>query len=236
VPAIPPIVDHRTWLDQRTSLLAREKAHTREGDAIAAARRRLPMTEIENVELVGADGPVRLLDLFQGRQQLVVYLHMFHSGQPIEQQCEGCTLTQWNFQEASYLNEEGVSYAVICEGPWAEVGPFREFMGYPQPWYSADGVDVPPFNGGYGTIVCFLRVGDRIYETYETTDRGVEPMMTTLKLLDLTVYGRQESWEDSPEDWPQRAAYSFWRRDGRPTGQWTRPGAGPVAHGEAHCR
>ncbi len=235
MPATPTIVDHQTWLQQRHDLLDREKAHTREGDAIAAARRRLPMTEVENVELVGDSGSVRLLDIFDGRDQLVVYKHMFHVGKPLEEQCEGCTITQWNFQEASYLNEEGVSYAVVCEGPWDEVEPFRDFMGYTQPWYSAFGVDVPPFDGEYGSIVSLLRDGDRVFLTYETTDRGVEAIMGTLKLLDMTVYGRQEIWEDSPAGWPQRPAGSFWRRDGRPTAQWTRPGVTAVDGPEHHC-
>lgn len=85
--ATPPIVDHDTWRQERQTLLAREKAHTHEGDAIAAARRRLPMTEVPNVELVGEHGPVRLLDIFEGRDQLVVYKHMFHTGKPFEDQC-----------------------------------------------------------------------------------------------------------------------------------------------------
>ena len=226
--ATPPIVDRETWLKERSELLAREKAHTREGDAIAAARRRLPMTEVPNVELVGEHGPTHLADLFQGRDQLVVYKHMFHLGKPFEDQCEGCTITQWNFQEATYLNESGASYAVICEGPWDEVGPFREFMGYTQPWYSAFGVDDPVLGDDFGAIVCFLRADDRIYLSYESTGRGVEAMMGTLQLLDMTVYGRQEAWEDSPPGWPQRPTFSFWRRDGRPTAQWTRPAATAV--------
>jgi predicted dithiol-disulfide oxidoreductase (DUF899 family) len=225
VTATPPIVDRDTWLKERAVLLAREKAHTREGDAIAAARRRLPMTEVPNVMLEGDQGPTPLLDLFQGRDQLVVYKHMFHVGEPFEGQCPGCTLSQWNVQDATYLNEEGVSYAVVAEGPWDEVRPFRDFMGYTQPWYAAYGIDDPVFGDGFGSVACFLRVDDRIFLTYETTDRGVEAIMATLKILDMTVYGRQEEWEDSPDGWPQRPTFSFWMREGRPTGQWSRPAA-----------
>ena len=226
--ATPAIVDRITWQRERDAILAREKAHTREGDAIAAARRRLPMTEVPNVELVGEHGPTHLVDLFEGRDMLVVYAHMFHAGKPLEAQCEGCTITQWNFQDATYLYEQGVSYAVVCEGPWEEVEPFRRFMGYTQPWYSAHGVDPNVFDGDFGRIVCFLRDGDRVFLTYGSTGRGVEAIMSSLKLLDMTVYGRQEVWEDSPKGWPQRPTYSFWRRDGRPTAQWTRPAATPV--------
>jgi predicted dithiol-disulfide oxidoreductase (DUF899 family) len=220
--ATPEVVDRETWRAAREALLPREKAHTHEGDAIAAARRRLPMTEVPNVELVGHDGPTNLLDIFEGREQLIVYKHMFHIGKPFEEQCEGCTITQWNFQDATYLNEQGVSYAVICEGPWDEVGPFREFMGYSQPWYSAFGVDDPIVGGDFGSIVAFLRVGDRIFATYDTTGRGVEAIMGSLKLLDMTAYGRKEEWEDSPAGWPQEPTGSWWRRDGRPAAQWTR--------------
>jgi predicted dithiol-disulfide oxidoreductase (DUF899 family) len=233
--ATPPIVDRTAWLAERDALLFREKAHTREGDAIAAARRRLSMTEIPNVVLVGEDGPSPLLDVFDGRDQLVVYKHMYHVGKPFQDQCEGCTISQWNFQEASYLNEEGVSYAVICEGPWEEVGPFRDFMGYTQPWYSSYGVDDPVIGDDFGTIASFLRVDDRIFLTYDTTGRGVEAIMGSLKLLDMTVYGRQEVWEDSPAGWPQRPTYTFWRSGGRPTAQWTRPGATAVVDAPAHC-
>ena len=226
----PEVVDCETWLAARDALLPREKAHTHEGDAIAAARRRLPMTEVPNLELMGSDGPTHLLDVFEGRDQLVVYKHMYYRGKPFEEQCEGCTITQWNFQDATYLHEQGVSYAVICEGPWDEVGPFREFMGYTQPWYSAFGVNDPIVGDDFGSIVAFLRVADRIFVTYDTTGRGVEAIMGSLKLLDMTAYGRKEVWEDSPPGWPQQPTCATWRRDGRPTAQWTRPGATPV-HG-----
>ena len=95
---LPPVADRDTWQAQLAELLVREKAHTREGDAIAAARRRLPMVEVESsVPLIGAQGPVRLLDVFEGRRQLIVYFHMWHTGQPAEAQCEGCTF--FNGQE-----------------------------------------------------------------------------------------------------------------------------------------
>lgn len=129
------------------------------------------MTEVADVELVGEHGPTHLLDVFEGRDQLVVYKHMFHTGTPFEDQCEGCTITQWNVQDATYLHEQGVSYAVIAEGPWDEVAPFREFMRYQLPWYAAHGLDDPVFGGDDGEIVCFLHIDDRIFLTYRTTDR-----------------------------------------------------------------
>ncbi|WP_203756164.1 DUF899 family protein [Cellulomonas chitinilytica] len=226
--ALPEIVDRDTWLRARAALLPREKAHTHEGDAIAAARRRLPMVEVDaTVELVGADGPTRVLDMFDGRDQLLVCKHMWHPGQGFEGQCRGCTITLWNFQDPVYLEARGVTFAVWCEGPYDEFAPYREFMGYPTPWYSVHGVDSPGISDGW--ITTYLRVGDRVFQTYETDDRGCEVMMTALQLLDVTVYGRQEEWEDSPAGWPQDPTQSWLRRDGRPIPQWTRPGVTPVA-------
>ncbi|GAB3839061.1 thioredoxin domain-containing protein [Dactylosporangium cerinum] len=228
-------MDRETWLREREALLPREKAHTREGDAIAAARRRLPMTEIEPIALVGAGGPTPLAEIFQGRDQLVVYKHMWHEGLPFEAQCEGCTASIWDFHDAAYLEARGVSFAVFGEGPFAEMAPFKEFMGYTHDWYSTYGVDDPAYAGG-GILACYLRQGDRFFLTYESTGRGVEAIMASHKLLDLTVYGRQEVWEDSPEGWPQEPTYTRWRRDGRPVPQWTRPAVTPVhAHNPQHC-
>ncbi|WP_117214655.1 DUF899 family protein [Allorhizocola rhizosphaerae] len=234
VSAVPAVVDRETWLKERNALLVREKAHTREGDAIAAARRRLPMVEVPPVELVGENGPTRLADIFEGRDQLVVYKHMWHLGKPFEDQCEGCTISIWNFQNAVYLEARGITFAVFCEGPYEDVAPFREFMGYTHPWYSTYGVDDTYFAAA--GIACYMRSGDRVFLTYETTGRGVEAIMGSLKLLDMAVYGRQEVWEDSPEGWPQHPTYSHWRKDGRPTAQWTRPGVTPVGKkDEHHC-
>ena len=136
-PAVPPVVDRAAWQAARDQLLVREKAHTHEGDAIAAARRRLPMAEVDaGAVVVGRDGPTTLLDLFQGREELIVYKHMWHPGEPFENQCEGCTLTYWAVQDPAYLTARGVSFAVFAKAPYAELAPFVEFMGYPEHWYS----------------------------------------------------------------------------------------------------
>src|SRR5689334_23826856 len=105
LPGRPPIVDLATWQAARDELLVREKAHTRAGDALAAARRRLPMVEFDGkVEVVGPDGPVPFLDLFDGRDELIVYKHMWHDGAPHPGQCEGCTTMAWSLRDAVYLN------------------------------------------------------------------------------------------------------------------------------------
>src|SRR6516165_7786132 len=143
-PAVPAVVDRATWQAQLDDLLVREKAHTHEGDAIAAARRRLPMVELNGaVEVTGVDGPVPFVDLFQGRDELVVYKHMWYDGAPYQGQCEGCTTTVWHVKDAVYLNARGVSFAVLTSGPWDEVAPYVEFMGYSEPCYSVRGVEAP---------------------------------------------------------------------------------------------
>lgn len=239
LPGTPPVVDRATWQAARDELLVREKAHTRAGDAIAAARRRLPMVEVDaSVEVVGADGSVPFLDLFEGREELVVYQHMWYDGAPHQGQCEGCTTTAWHVHDAAYLNARGVSYAVLTAGAWDEVAPYVELMGYTEPWYSVRGVE-PRLGSGMGHIDCFLRRGERGFHTYSTTGRGNEAANASLGLLDMTPYGRGEDWEDSPDGWPEgRHACWSWRTDAdgeptwgptsRPTPQWTRPGAGPV--------
>lgn len=238
----PPIVDLATWQAAREELLVREKAHTRQGDAIAAARRRLPMVEFNGaVEVTGANGPVPFLDLFQGRDELVVYKHMWYDDAPPQGQCEGCTTAAWHIKDAVYLNARGVSFAVLTSGRWEEVAAFVEFMGYTQPWYSVRGLE-EPVGGEMGQIVCFLRDGERVFLTYSTTGRGNEPANGTFGLLDMTPYGRREVWEDNPEGRLEDAQVSapcwYWRTDAdgvatwgptsRPVPQWTRPGATPV--------
>ena len=249
LPGRPPVVDLATWQAARDELLIREKAHTREGDAIAAARRRLPMVEFDGtVRVTGADGPVPFLDLFQGRDELLVYKHMWWDGAPHQGQCEGCTVTAWHLKDAVYLNARGVSFAMLTTGRWDEVAAFTQFMGYTQPWYSVRDV-AGPAGGDMGFLTCYLRDGDRVFLTYSTTGRGIEPTEGSFALLDMTPYGRREAWQDTPEGWPEgNHACWYWRLDvsgeptwgptGRPAPQWTRPGATPEEtlgrHGDHH--
>jgi predicted dithiol-disulfide oxidoreductase (DUF899 family) len=239
LPGKPAVVDLASWQAAREELLVREKAHTREGDTLAAARRRLPMVELDGtIQITGPDGPVPFVALFQGRDELVIYQHMWFDGAPHQGQCEGCTTTAWHVTDAVYLNARGVSFAVVTTGPWDEVAPYVELMGYTQPWYSVRGVEAP-VGGDMGHIVCFLRDGDRVFLTYSTTGRGNEPVNGSLGLLDMTPYGRGEAWEDNPQGWPEgHQACWYWRSDAdgvatwgptsRPVPQWTRPGATPV--------
>ena len=250
---VPAVVDRAVFQAELDRLRLREKAHTREGDAIAAARRRLPMVEVDpGVELIGPDGPLTLLDAFEGRRQLIAYYFMWWPGRPAPDQCEGCTLFLSQTTELSYLHSRDITYAVLVQGRNTAVGPadaqvsyeesvrYRDFMGWDMPWYSAQ----PSLDAllvgrekGLMHLVCYLRDGDRVFETYWTNRRGVEAMDHSYALMDLTVYGRQEAWEDSPTGWPQHCsmradggppawppAAEEW--GGRPIAQWTRVEAG----------
>ena len=228
--ALPPVVDRATWQRELDKLLVREKAHTREGDAIAAARRRLPMVEVNaTTPVIGPNGPVSLLEVFEGRKLLIVYFHMWHEGQPASGQCEGCTFSTTHISELGYLHSRDVTYATFCEGPYEESVRYRDFMGWDMPWYSAQETASALLAGGdIGSLGCYLRDGDRVFETYWTTGRGNEVMSPSYGLLDRTVYGRQEKWEDSPAGWPQHwGSYGDqFRTNGRPTAQWARLAAG----------
>ena len=228
---LPQIADRQTWQAQLDELRVKEKAHTRAGDALAAQRRRLPMVEIDaSTKLIGAGGPVPLIDIFDGRSQLITYFQMWHTGKPAAEQCEGCTFSTTHINELSYLHSRDVSYATFCQGPYEESSRYRDFMGWTVPWYSVPQDSVEQLVAGrhFGILVCYLRAGDRVFETYWTTGRGNELMTPSYGLLDLTAYGRQEFWEDSPEGWPQRwdTRGSQFRLDGRPTAQWSRIRAG----------
>ena len=231
--AMPTVTDRASWQAQLDALAEREHAHTHEGDAIAAARRRLPMVEVDgSIPVTGPDGPVPLRAVFEGRRQLIVYFHMWHDGQPAPGQCEGCTFFNGQVRELSYFHSRDVTYATFCQGPYADSVAYRDFMGWDVPWYSARDESADALLAGrwFGMQVCYLRDGDRVFETYWTSGRGAEVMAPAYGLLDLTVFGRQENWEDSPEGWPQgfptnRNGDQF-RTDGRPTAQWSRLAAG----------
>ncbi len=250
----PAVVDRDVFQRQLDDLRVREKAHTREGDGIAAARRRLPMVEMDaTLELIGPTGPLTLLDAFEGRRQLIAYYFMWNPARPAPEQCEGCTFYTSQVGELSHLHSRDITYAVFCQGRNVAVGPvdpvasynesvrYRDFMGWDMPWYSAQSsLDTLLVDRELGLfhLVCYLRDGDRVFETYWTKRRGVEAMDYSYAMMDLTVYGRQEAWEDSPPRWPQECTnvrtsdgapdwppVSEWS-SGRPIAQWPRLAAG----------
>lgn len=225
-PAAPKVVDRSVFQRELDELRIREKAHTREGDAIAAARRRLPMVEVDGgTALIGEQGSVRLLDAFEGRRMLIAYYFMWHDGHPAAEQCEGCSLYTSQVRELSFIHSRDATYAVLCQGPYEESLRYRTFMGWDMPWYSARGSLETLLVGrrkGVFYLACYLRQGTKVFETYWTTGRGVEAMDNSNALLDLTVYGRQEKWEDSPSGWLRQPWTNPYRTDGRPIVQWPR--------------
>lgn len=228
----PRIVDRGAYQAEIDALRLREKAHMKAGDAIAAARRRLPMVEVDGATpLIGAQGQVTLCDAFEGRRLLIAYYFMWRPGRPAPEQCEGCTFFTTQVRELAHIHSRDVTYATFSQGPYDESVRYRDFMGWTMPWYSAQdslGTLLVGREVGMMHLVCYLRQNERVFETYWTWMRGVEAMDNSYRLLDLTVYGRQEEWEHSPPGWPQSwgDGKQRMRTDGRPTAQWPRLKAG----------
>ena len=153
---------------------------------------------------------------------------MWHGGHPAAEQCQGCTWVNSHISELSYLHSRDITYAVLCQGPYEQSIRYRDFMGWAMPWYSAEPSLDALLGGGTDRpfrLVCYLRDGDRVFETYWTTGRGVEAIDNSYALMDLTAFGRQETWEDSPPGWPQHGHVDL-QTNGRPTPQWSRIEAG----------
>ncbi len=210
--AVPPVVDQPTWEAAVAELRVREKAAPRELDAIAAARRRLPMVALPDYVLDGADGPVRLVDVFDGRSQLIVYHHKWFPGE--ELQSPGCTGFTSQFTRLEFLDAYDARFVIVTQGPIDEALAYKARVGNKMTWYSTAGspfgadMGAPP-DGGFQVNV-FLRDGDAVYRTYNTQGRGTEQLSHTFPLIDLLPYGRREEWQDSPTGWPQGPTYAGW--------------------------
>jgi predicted dithiol-disulfide oxidoreductase (DUF899 family) len=222
---LPKIASQAEWQAARDKLLVKEKELTRALDALAAERRRLPMVRVDKAyRFEGPDGPVRLLDLFQGRRQLLLYHFMF--GPTQEAGCTGCSWFVDQIGHLAHLNARDASFALVARAPFPKIEAYRRRMGWAIPWVSSFGTDFS-YDFGRGPkepqpqehqdgemfgLSVFLRDGTDVYRTYFTTQRGVEHLGSVWTFLDLTPYGRQETWEDSPKGWPQSAPYQWWRR------------------------
>ena len=209
---LPPVVSQAEWQAAREELLIKEKQDTRARDALAAERRRLPMVAVQKrYAFEGPGGPVDLLDIFEGRRQLIVYHHMLRPADP--DPCSGCCMVVDNIGHLAHLHARDTSLALVSRAPIGEIEAFRSRMGWTIPWYSLVGDD---FNADFGVTTgfglnVFLRDGERIFRTYFTSGRGVEALGSNWTFLDLTPLGRQEEWEDSPAGWPQTRPYEWWR-------------------------
>ena len=191
--AMPAVVSAEEWRDARDQLLIVEKAHTHAGDAVAAQRRRLPMTEVDaTLEATGPLGPTRLLDMFEGRRQLIVYHHMLKPDD--EHPCPGCSAFTDHVPHLAHLNVTDVTFAMEAAAPLDEFQAYMARMGRPDlPVYSSangrfrDELHPSPHGTGSFGLSVFLRDGSRVYRTYSTQGRGVDGV----PLIDLTPYGRQ---------------------------------------------
>ena len=207
--ATPPIVSAAEWEQARAALLVAEKRTTRAEDAVAAQRRRLPMVRFRtDYALAGPGGRLDLLDLFSGRSQLVLY--QFMDAGP-DHLCPGCTWFTHGVPAHALerLAETDVSWVTVSDMPLAQMSQAWESMGWTIPYASSEGTTFSADLGAGGGFLLnvFLRVGDEVYRTYTTTQRGVDRLVFTNSIADLLPYGRQQSWEDSPEDWPQHPTY-----------------------------
>jgi predicted dithiol-disulfide oxidoreductase (DUF899 family) len=219
--ALPRVVSQAEWLAAREKLLAKEKKLTREHDKLAAEGRRMPMVKIDKLyQFEGPSGTVSLVDLFEGRRQLILYHFMFAPG--VEgwpsAGCSGCSMFIDQVTDLAHLHARDTSFVLVSRAPLRQILSYQERMGWEVPWYSSAGSD---FNDDFGVttpqgetfgLSVFFRDGDTVYRSYFTNGRGVEALGSVWTLLDLTPYGRQEDWEDSPEGWPQTPRYAWWRR------------------------
>jgi predicted dithiol-disulfide oxidoreductase (DUF899 family) len=208
VNSLPEIVSAEEWQQERDRLLVAEKEATRLVDGLAARRRRLPMVAFDSDRYVfdAPEGSRTLLDLFDGRPQLVVYQFMDNGP---DEFCPGCTHFTNNVVDLSELADNDVSWATVSNMPLAQIEAYKARMGWTVPFVSSHGTtfaDDCGAHSGFG-LSAFLRDGTNVYRTYATSARGVDRLLFVNNILDLVVYGRQENWEDSPPGWPQHPTY-----------------------------
>jgi predicted dithiol-disulfide oxidoreductase (DUF899 family) len=218
----PPIVSPQEWTSARDALLVKEKEHMRAGDALAAERRRMPWMAVEKeYRFEGPDGPASLLDLFEGRRQLIVYCAFYapdvttypaSGGAYPERACVGCSMVADQVSNLAHLNARDTTLAYASRAPQANIRDLQERMGWQHiPWYTL----TDDFDKDFGVDEwhghnAFIREGDRIFRTYLINGRGDEALGTVWSYLDMTALGRQEEWEDSPEGFPQTPPYGWW--------------------------
>ena len=215
----PSIVSATEWAAARQAMLVKEKEHTRARDALAALRRRMPWTPVEKTyEFDGPDGKVTLLDLFDGRRQLIVYRAFLDPGVHgwPDHGCVGCSLMADHIGNLGHLHARDTSLVYASRGAQSDITRIKARMGWSHPWYTIVAGPAGAFDVDFGVdewhgTNAFIRDGDRIFRTYFVDNRGDEVFVNTWDFLDMTALGRQETWEDSPEGYPQTKPYQWWR-------------------------
>jgi len=226
----PPIVSPQAWEAARQQLLIKEKAQMRAHDGLAAERRRMPWMAVErDYAFEGPNGRASLIDLFEGRRQLIVYRAFFEPGVygwP-DHACRGCSLGADQVGHLAHLNARDTTLAYVSRAPQADIARLKAKMGWTMPWYTI----TDSFDADFGVDLwhghnVFIRNGDRVFRTYFVNFRGDEAMGTVWSYLDLSPLGRQENWEDSPAGYPQTPTYKWWNwhdsyaEDAAPDKRW----------------
>ena len=211
----PAVVSLQEWEAARQELLVKEKALTRSRDALAADRRRMPWMAVEKqYEFQGPEGKASLVDLFDGRRQLIVYRAFYEAGVKgwPEHACVGCSFVADQVAHLAHLHARDTTLVFASRAPQADIARLKRRMEWTMPWYTVtDSFDADFGVGEWHGTNAFIRDGDRVYRTYFINNRGDEQMGSTWNYLDITALGRQEAWEDSPEGYPQTKPYQWWR-------------------------
>ena len=210
----PPIVSPEAWETARAEMLVKEKAFTQARDRLAAERRRMPWMLVEKAyQFEGPKGKATLLNLFEGRRQLIVYRAFFEpgvAGWP-DYACRGCSFGADQVSHLAHLNARDTTLAYASRAPQANIARLKARMGWTMPWYTI----TDSFDADFGVDEwhghnAFIRDGERVFRTYFINSRGDEAMGTIWSYLDMTALGRQETWEDSPRGYPQSRPYKWW--------------------------
>jgi predicted dithiol-disulfide oxidoreductase (DUF899 family) len=210
----PPIVSRQEWDTALAEMLVKEKEVMRARDALAAERRRMPWLAVEKAyRFDGPKGEVSLLDLFEGRRQLIVYRAFLEPGVHgwPDHACVGCSMVADQVAHVAHLNARDTTLAFASRAPQPDIERVKKRMGWEMPWYTM----LDDFDKDFGVdewhgTNAFIRDGDRVFRTYFVNNRGDEQMGGTWNYLDITALGRQETWEDSPEGYPQDGPYQWW--------------------------
>ena len=240
----PKILSQEEWIKAREQMLIKEKEFTRSRDALAAERRRMPWMAVEkNYEFEGPDGKAGLLDLFEGRRQLILYRAFFEPGVfgwP-DHACRGCSFLADQVAHLAHLNARDTALAFASRAPQADIARLKGRMGWEMPWYTiTDSFDVDFGVDEWHGTNAFIRDGDKVFRTYFINSRGDEAMGSTWSYLDMTALGRQEVWEDSPESYPQTKPYEWWNWHDEygdaPSREWAAKVRGGIKAGQASER